>query len=35
MQFEGTGERAKIEVNFPGAGSKWLMIAYANLEVLD
>ena len=35
MQFEGSGVRAKIEVNFPIAGSKWLMVAYANLETLD
>ena len=35
MQFEGAGDRAKIEVNFPGAGSKWLMLAYANLQLLD
>jgi len=35
MQFEGSGDRAKIEVNFPIAGSKWLMVAYANLETLD
>ena len=35
MQFEGSGDRAKIEVNFPHAGSKWLMVAYANLELLD
>ena len=35
MQFEGSGDRAKIEVNFPHAGSKWLMVAYANLEILD
>jgi DNA helicase-2/ATP-dependent DNA helicase PcrA len=35
MQFEGSGDRAKIEVNFPNAGSKWLMVTYANLETLD
>ena len=35
MQFEGSGERAKVEVNFPGAGAKWLMVAYANLQALD
>jgi DNA helicase-2/ATP-dependent DNA helicase PcrA len=35
MQFEGSGERAKVEVNFPGVGAKWLMVAYANLQVLE
>ena len=34
LQFEGSGERAKVEVNF-AEGSKWLMVGYANLEVLD
>lgn len=35
MQMEGSGERAKVEVNFPGVGSKWLMVGYANLQALD
>ena len=35
LQFEGSGDRAKVEVNFSGAGSKWLMVSYANLETLD
>jgi DNA helicase-2/ATP-dependent DNA helicase PcrA len=35
LQFEGSGERAKVEVNFPGVGAKWLMVGYANLEVLE
>ncbi len=35
MQMEGGGDRAKVEVNFPGAGAKWLMVGYANLEPLD
>ena len=35
LQFEGSGERAKVEVNFAGAGAKWLMVGYANLEPLD
>ena len=35
MQMEGGGERAKVEVNFPGVGSKWLMVGYANLQPLD
>ena len=35
MQMEGGGERAKVEVNFPGVGSKWLMVGYANLQPLE
>lgn len=35
LQIEGSGERAKVEVNFPGVGSKWLMVGYANLQPLD
>ena len=35
LQMDGGGDRAKVEVNFPGVGSKWLMVAYANLEPLD
>ena len=35
LQMEGSGERAKVEVNFPGVGSKWLMLGYANLQAMD
>ena len=35
LQIEGGGERAKVEVNFAGVGSKWMMVGYANLEALD
>ncbi len=35
LQMEGSGERAKVEVNFPGVGAKWLMVGYANLVPLD
>ena len=34
LQFEGSGERAKVQVNF-SEGAKWLMVSYANLQVLD
>ena len=34
LQAEGTGERTRVQVNFTNAGSKWLMLACANLEVL-
>ena len=35
LQSEGSGERARVQVNFEEAGSKWLMMGYANLEPLD
>ncbi|MCZ6889323.1 MAG: DNA helicase II [Gammaproteobacteria bacterium] len=34
LQAEGHGDRARIEVNFARVGSKWLMLGYANLELL-
>ena len=34
LQFEGAGERAKVQVNF-AEGAKWLMVSYANLRILD
>ncbi len=35
VQAEGSGERARVQVNFAQAGAKWLMMGYANLEALD
>jgi DNA helicase-2/ATP-dependent DNA helicase PcrA len=32
LGLEGHGAHARVQVNFPGAGSKWLVIAYANLQ---
>ena len=32
---EGQGPRARVQVNFDDAGSKWLMLGYVNLELLD
>jgi DNA helicase-2/ATP-dependent DNA helicase PcrA len=32
VSFEGSGEHARVQVNFHEAGSKWLVLAYANLE---
>ena len=29
---EGAGAHARIQVNFDDAGSKWLVLAYANLQ---
>jgi DNA helicase-2/ATP-dependent DNA helicase PcrA len=34
VTFEGSGEHARVQVNFQGQGSKWLVLAYANLEAL-
>jgi DNA helicase II / ATP-dependent DNA helicase PcrA len=31
---EGAGSHARVQVNFEDAGSKWLVLAYANLAVL-
>ena len=32
--FEGSGAQARVQVNFKQAGSKWLVISYANLSLL-
>jgi DNA helicase-2/ATP-dependent DNA helicase PcrA len=32
--YEGQGSHARVEVNFEDAGSKWLVLAYANLTIL-
>ncbi len=31
ISFEGSGEHARVQVNFSRAGAKWLVLAYANL----
>ena len=31
---EGDGAHARVQVNFSGCGSKWLVIAYANLQAV-
>jgi DNA helicase-2/ATP-dependent DNA helicase PcrA len=30
--YEGTGAHARVQVNFDDVGSKWLVLAYANLS---
>jgi DNA helicase-2/ATP-dependent DNA helicase PcrA len=30
--MEGSGAHARVQVNFDDAGSKWLVLAYANLK---
>jgi DNA helicase-2/ATP-dependent DNA helicase PcrA len=32
LNYEGEGKQARIQVNFDSEGSKWLMLAYANLQ---
>ncbi|MEX0900757.1 MAG: DNA helicase II [Gammaproteobacteria bacterium] len=32
LNFEGDGEHARVQVNFRDAGTKWLVLAYANLS---
>lgn len=34
IDTEGAGKNARVQVNFKHAGSKWLVLAYAKLEVL-
>ncbi|OED41484.1 DNA helicase II [Endozoicomonas sp. (ex Bugula neritina AB1)] len=34
LNYEGAGGQARIQVNFDSEGSKWLMMAYANLEAV-
>jgi len=34
LNYEGQGANARVQVNFDAAGSKWLVLSYAKLEVL-
>jgi DNA helicase II / ATP-dependent DNA helicase PcrA len=34
LKYEGSGASSRIQVNFAGLGSKWLVAAYANLKAL-
>jgi DNA helicase-2/ATP-dependent DNA helicase PcrA len=34
LQLEGQGAQERAQINFKGAGVKWLMLAYAGLEAL-
>jgi DNA helicase-2/ATP-dependent DNA helicase PcrA len=34
LNYEGQGNNARVQVNFDAVGSKWLVLSYANLEVL-
>ncbi len=34
LNYEGQGNHARVQVNFENAGSKWLVVGYANLRVV-
>ena len=34
LNYEGSGAQSRIQVNFSDVGSKWLVVSYANLEVI-
>ncbi|WP_077339759.1 DNA helicase II [Pseudocolwellia agarivorans] len=34
LNYEGSGAQSRIQVNFADVGSKWLVVAYANLQAL-
>ncbi len=34
IDAEGNGEHARVQVNFENGGSKWLVMAYANLQMV-
>ena len=34
VNLEGQGEYARVQVNFSDVGSKWLVLAYANLSLM-
>ena len=34
LNYEGSGDSARVQVNFDESGTKWLVMAYANLEKL-
>jgi DNA helicase-2/ATP-dependent DNA helicase PcrA len=35
LNVEGQGPQARVQVNFEQQGTKWLMLAYANLETVQ
>ena len=34
VDYEGSGAHTRVQVNFERAGSKWLVLAYANLATV-
>ncbi len=35
LGYEGQGAQARVQINFAAAGTKWLVLAYANLQPLS
>ena len=35
LNSEGQGSSARVQINFEAVGSKWLVVAYANLQVIS
>ena len=33
LNYEGNGRHARVQINFDAAGSKWLVMEYANLQL--
>ena len=34
LNYEGQGPHARVEVNFENVGTKWLVLSYANLDLM-
>jgi len=34
LAYEGEGAHARVHVNFESVGTKWLVLSYANLDLL-
>ena len=34
LDYEGKGSSSRVQVHFENVGSKWLVLAYANLDVI-
>jgi DNA helicase-2/ATP-dependent DNA helicase PcrA len=34
VDYEGSGAHTRVQINFERAGSKWLVLAYANLALI-
>ena len=34
LNCEGSGAHARVQVNFANGGAKWLVMSYANLELM-
>jgi DNA helicase-2/ATP-dependent DNA helicase PcrA len=34
LNYEGSGDSMRLQINFQKAGTKWLISSYANLEII-